>query len=580
MAIQYNENIKIAGPLPLDTRYLSLRTLGGNPLPYSGASEVYSTIISSERYSGLTVLINTGGTNLEYWFKNNTTNLILKSITGQTTADAITGATNLGFFSGQTGVQTLPIDHQTNNNYDGNYQSLYNWYYRGIDAVIHTGTPSDGIPKRGYVKSAYPNTKSWIWNEYVGGGNLLGWILIDGNISNLIGQQIAVTGDAVYYTGATGVYTQTSWFGTPPTNGSYVTINTIVGSLLTGNTITIGGPPYAKEVDQELQFRTIISDTPDNLTIGYDESFIHLSGTTGNALITASNGLTKIGTNVTLGGTLTGTTIITDVRTGSTAVGIQYAANYSANFTDRSLIDKGYLNTISSFGGERIYKTICQTSHGFNVGEVVGFSGCTYNKPIATGTYDGEVLGVVSKCFNVDCFELTQAGFVTGITVGGGLVINNTYFLSATVAGCLTACEPTTPNYLSKSMFIATSNGSCGCGWVLPYAGYVITSGITNGGALVKNVCLPTISTYSMNNGDFFVGMSGGSTVILPTTPLCGMVVVIADISNTALSYPITIVGSIVGCTSTSQIDTNSGSLSYIFNGTRWNVFAFAPALT
>jgi hypothetical protein len=47
-------------------------------------------------------------------------------------------------------------------------------------------------------------------------------------------------------------------------------------------------------------------------------------------------------------------------------------------------------------------------------------------------------------------FEVTQAGFVSGITVGGGLITNCTYFLSATVAGCLTTCEPTTPNYLSK----------------------------------------------------------------------------------------------------------------------------------
>ena len=48
MAIQYNENIKIAGPLSLDNRYLSLRTSSGSPLPYSGVSEVNTVIISSE----------------------------------------------------------------------------------------------------------------------------------------------------------------------------------------------------------------------------------------------------------------------------------------------------------------------------------------------------------------------------------------------------------------------------------------------------------------------------------------------------------------------------------------------------
>ena len=83
-----------------------------------------------------------------------------------------------------------------------------------------------------------------------------------------------------------------------------------------------------------------------------------------------------------------------------------------------------------------------------------------------------------------------------------------------------------------------------------------------------------------MQPTDFYVGTCGGDAVYLPTSPSCGMVVVIADISNTAGSFPIPIIGSIVGCSGISCINTNSGSLSYIFNGTKWSVFAFAPALS
>ena len=62
MAIQYNENIKIAAPNPLDWRYLSNRTLNGSQLPYSGITEVNNKIIPSERYTGLTVLyVNING---------------------------------------------------------------------------------------------------------------------------------------------------------------------------------------------------------------------------------------------------------------------------------------------------------------------------------------------------------------------------------------------------------------------------------------------------------------------------------------------------------------------------------------
>ena len=38
MAIQYNENIKIAAPAPLDKRYLSTRTSGGAQVPYSACT--------------------------------------------------------------------------------------------------------------------------------------------------------------------------------------------------------------------------------------------------------------------------------------------------------------------------------------------------------------------------------------------------------------------------------------------------------------------------------------------------------------------------------------------------------------
>jgi len=573
MATQYNENIKIAAPAPLDKRYLSDRTSLGIQLPYSGVTEVTGAtgIILNERYTGLTVNIN----GVEYWFKNGITNndLIEKKYdTLIPINDFVTGATNIGYFSGLTGIQTLPITYISDADYDGLYYSLYNYFYRGTDGKIHVGVPSDGIPKRGYVKTTIP-VKSWLWNEYTGSSNELGWILISGNIANQLG---TFQGGVPYYPPSTA-YTETSWTtGIGYNNGSNLVISTVAGSLITGTTLTVGGRPFAEKNNKILEFRTIISDTPNMLAVRDDESFIYLSGGTGNQLLFAANGLTKVGQTVKLGGTLTGSTTITDARTGTTAVGIQYGADYSANFTDRSLIDKGYLNSISALGGERIYKTICQTSHGFSIGQVVGWSGCTYNKPLADGLYDGEVLGVVTNCYDANCFELTQAGFVSGITVGGGLITNCTYFLSDVNAGCLTTCEPTTPNFLSKSMLIATSVCS---GWVLPYAAYIITSGATDGGALVKNVCLPTISTYSMINSDFFVGTSGGSTIILPTTPKCGMVVVIADISNTAYTYPITIVGSIVGCTSTSQINTNSGSLSYIYNGTRWNVIGFSPAL-
>jgi hypothetical protein len=336
MAIILNDNLQINAGKPIDSRYL---TTGNTAYVSTGATN--SAIPVPLRYAGLTV--NILGT--EYWYKTGVAdiNLIQKKYdTVLPTGSFVTGATNIGYFSGHTSVQILPITNLPDNNYNGNYYSIYNNYYRGTDGKIHVGVPSDGIPKRGYVKTS-GLTKSWIWNEYTGSSNRLGWILVDGNIS----QQIGVFANGyTYYTGSSQVYAESGWTtGNIYTNGSSLVISTVLGSLTSGSTLTIGGPVFATKDNNVLNFRTLMSKTPNIVDISSDEAFVYISGTTGNQLITAANGFTKVGQDVRLGGTLiSGTTIITDSR--ATPVGIQYAADYSASFTDRSLIDKGYLNTV------------------------------------------------------------------------------------------------------------------------------------------------------------------------------------------------------------------------------------------
>jgi hypothetical protein len=573
MAIILNDNLQINAGKPIDSRYL---TTGNTVYVSTGATN--SAIPVPLRYTGLTV--NVLGT--EYWYKTGVAdiNLIQKKYdTVLPTGSFVTGATNIGYFSGAMSIQTLTITTLNTltgttgyPTYEGNYSSLYNNYYRGIDGKIHVGVPNDNIPKRGYVKTASP-VKSWLWNEYTGSSNQVGWILIDGDISQQIG---TIQSGVIYYTGSSQVFTDTSWI-TPHTKGKVI-INAVLGSLTTGSTITIGGPVFASKIDNILNFRTLISKTPNIINISSDEAFVYLSGNTGSALVTASNGLTKVGQDVRLGGTLvSGTTIITDSRV--TPLGIQYAADYSASFTDRSLIDKGYLNSISAIGGERIFKTISQSAHGFNIGQVVGFSGGTYNKPLADGLYDGEVIGIVTNCFGANSFEVTQAGFVTGITVGGGLITNCTYFLSATAGqcGCLTISEPVNPNYISKSMLIATSVNS---GWVLPYAGYVITSGITQGGALIRSVYNISTSPYAVTPSDFYIGAKGGDIVQLVSN-VNGQVIVVDDVcGNAAIGNEIQVSGVFFGGSAIACINTAFGSMTFIYNGAKakWSSIGFSTA--
>ena len=298
-----------------------------------------------------------------------------------------------------------------------------------------------------------------------------------------------------------------------------------------------------------------------------------------NYITGATNGIIVSGQVVKLGGIITGSTTLT--LTGTSAlifadnrtikVGIQYAGDYSSGFTANSLITKGYALSLNSTSasGQRITKLICKTSHGFCVNEVIGWSGGTYNRAIANGTYDGEVIGIVTKNYNANCFDLTQAGYVTGLT---SLCNNTTYFLSDVCAGLITSIEPTTDQHISKSVLLANSSTS---GWVLPYAGYVINSG-SSCGTLIKSVCFPSTSTYFMTTNDFFVGAKSGDTIILPSSPQCGMVVVVADVSDQAGSGgSVSVIGALANGQSQSLINTDSGSLTYIYNGCRWNVIGF-----
>jgi len=575
MAIILNDNIKINAGKPSESKYLST----GNTA-YSGTtlvdakSGVTTAIPISERHLGLTVLLSyTGETNVEYWFKTGVAydNLEEKKFASeQLVGDFVTGATNLGYFSGQTGIQRLDLNGFpiTPTVFDGYYYSEYNWYYADADGIIRIGSPTHNGPlRRAYVNSL--RTKSWIYDV-----GTSGWILSWSDVVADVGNST----NPYSYSGTP--YQEITWLTGWQTNlGTSITG---AGSLTTGSTVTIGNPVYSYKADQDLNFRTPISDTPEILKITNDDNYVRFSGSTGTQLLTASNGLTKVGTDVKLGGTITGDTIITDSRVVPS--GITYVTDYSSSFVSESLVTKRYVDTksLTAGGGERIFKMICQTGHGFVNSEVVGWSGATvisgcYNKPIANGLYDGEVLGIVSKYYNADCFELTQAGYVTGLTAS--YIPNSTYFLSDTIAGSLTPTEPTTPNYLSKSMLIATSNCT---GWVLPYAGYVITSGVT-GGALVKSVCNPTIPTYNITEIDYYIGVSGGSVVNLQPNingvAKNGTVIIVSDIcGNATPSCYVQIAGSFFGGSFLSCIDTAFGSLSAIYNSenAKWDVIGFS----
>ena len=406
------------------------------------------------QYRGLYETITSGGTVSYEEFTGYTA-------TTQAFLDTtVTGATNIGFFTGKTGIQTLPIDHLSDNSLDGSYISQYNHYYRDSDGFIRIGIPNDGQRRRGYVRQTLPKY-SWIWNDYTGDTGNIGWIFVRADVTSDDVYGTQVTGSSNITT-STPPYTGVTWIeGNTYNNGSNVTINTVQGNLGSGDTYNIGGPIYSDKQDQELRLRTIVTESPDTLSVKYDEYFIKLSGTTGVANVE------NVGTGVGVYSGTSGNTIFLKKLVGG---------------GDTTVTDDGDSVVISSTGGggtgssgENVTKTITKFGHGFDEKDVIGFSGGTYTKAIADGNYDGEIIGIVTDVIDVNNFELTQSGYVTGLTT---LSVSTTYFVSPTVAGNITSTAPSTYGQLVRPILIANSTTT---GWVLPYPGYILSPPVTGG---------------------------------------------------------------------------------------------------
>lgn len=148
-------------------------------------------------------------------------------------------------------------------------------------------------------------------------------------------------------------------------------------------------------------------------------AFNTYSGNTANLIntkiSTANNGLTKAGTNVHLGGTLTGVTQIglgtnNIIFTGTTGT-LRYGSDLSAQYNVRSLVDKGFVTGITS--------TLLTISN-FNV-----YSGATLtniNTRLVTSTfntYSGNTANLINTKISTANNGLTKAG--TNVHLGGAL---------------------------------------------------------------------------------------------------------------------------------------------------------------
>ena len=244
----------------------------------------------------------------------------------------------------------------------------------------------------------------------------------------------------------------------------------------------------------------------------------------GGAITSANNGLCSSGQVVSLGGTLTGNTVI-DLG----------GHNLTFDNTGSDFSVTG--NTVNSYGHFANYicgKTILSMAADVQVGM-------------------GVLCGGSSSCQTSIVFQSIPGGnnYILDEIHSSGISYNTDY----------SAIGASNPRWIPDA------------GWTTGYTEAVVT-----GNSNIIGVCNPTESVYSATTINDFVGISGGSLIYLPTTDVCtGQRISIVDINGDALTNPISVCSEnfLILDDTVATINTNYGSITFVFNGIFWSTTAF-----
>jgi hypothetical protein len=248
----------------------------------------------------------------------------------------------------------------------------------------------------------------------------------------------------------------------------------------------------------------------------------------GSVITGATNGLTKTGKNVVLGGTLTGATSINlnefDFRLksdGSTSYGI-------ADFN----LSQTYANS--------------------------KFAICSRDATSAT------IWGITGNSTNITAVHCSNSSNGSCLSINNGDINLTNKTSSCSRVVCLGA---------NALVYGACYHGDY-TNRSLVDKEYVDVS-ICNESNVIKvcNVGAP----YTTTRYDDFIGVSGTSCIYLYNTPVCGQRVIVTDICGNALLDPITVDGNgkKINNGTCSTINTDYGSITYLYNGFCWSAVGF-----
>lgn len=174
--------------------------------------------------------------------------------------------------------------------------------------------------------------------------------------------------------------------------------------------------------------------------------------------------------------------------------------------------------------------TINQPGHGLNVSQIVRLAGDTIYVPAQANTLaNSQAVGVVIQVIDANNFVLQTEGYNIGaITVddlGNPVVPTTVYYLSATLAGSITAIPPATVGQATKPIFICEHQVGVSRGYILEQRPLAVSAGTTD-----PNIVTVNQPGHGLNVGDW-VYVSGsltytrGLATALNTSQVVGVVI-------------------------------------------------------
>jgi hypothetical protein len=271
--------------------------------------------------------------------------------------------------------------------------------------------------------------------------------------------------------------------------------------------------------------------------------------------------------------------------------GAQYCADYSTNYTNRSLVDKEYVDNVVVSSGA----TAVLAVNGLNKsGNSVRLGGTlTGNTVININSYNLILSGTTGKVLNFVGNPSTNYGYVcvdsNYVTLETQNGTNFAYVDINRSANTITNCAKGGDLIFTTCRVTGVGgqfviNAPSGATYAACYHSNYTDRTLVDKEYVDKKqncVCVGLTNTdpYYVTNVYGYIGVSGVSCVYLPPSPGLGYSISIADICGDGLSAPITVDGNgvcINGMTDGyATINTNYGSISFVYNGYFWSAVAF-----